>query len=97
MRRGIYLYLERQTYLSWINAKCPPPSKKGDPKKWGTPSRVLSLDLGCGWVLECWDQAKREVRGQERRAKGYNKSPLNFFIIFSLFGDFLEGRHTTLS
>jgi hypothetical protein len=29
-------------------------------------------------------------------AKGYNKSPLNFFINFSLFGDFLEGRHATL-
>ena len=32
VRRGIYLYLERQTYLSWINAKCPPPSIRGDPK-----------------------------------------------------------------
>jgi hypothetical protein len=28
VRRGIYLYLERQTYLSWINVKCPPPSKR---------------------------------------------------------------------
>jgi hypothetical protein len=32
VRRGIYLYLERQTYLSWINAKCPPPSKRVDLK-----------------------------------------------------------------
>jgi hypothetical protein len=29
---GIYLYLERQTYLSWINAKCPPPSIRVDLK-----------------------------------------------------------------
>jgi hypothetical protein len=32
VRRGIYLYLERQTYLSWINVKCPPPSIKVDLK-----------------------------------------------------------------
>jgi hypothetical protein len=32
VRRGIYLYLERQTYLSWINAKCPPPSIRVDLK-----------------------------------------------------------------
>ena len=32
VRRGIYLYLERQTYLSWINAKCPPPSNRVDLK-----------------------------------------------------------------
>jgi hypothetical protein len=28
---GFYLYLERQTHLSWINAKCPPPSKRENP------------------------------------------------------------------
>ena len=33
VRREIYLYLERQTYLSWINAKCPPPSTRLDPKR----------------------------------------------------------------
>jgi hypothetical protein len=32
VRREIYLYLERQTYLSWINAKCPPPSIRVDLK-----------------------------------------------------------------
>jgi hypothetical protein len=32
VRRGIYLYLERQTYLSWINAKCPHPSIRVDLK-----------------------------------------------------------------
>jgi hypothetical protein len=32
VRRGIYLYLERKTYLSWINAKCPQPSIKVDLK-----------------------------------------------------------------
>jgi hypothetical protein len=31
-RNEIYLYLERQTYLSWINAKCPPPSIRVDLK-----------------------------------------------------------------
>jgi hypothetical protein len=31
VRRGFYLYLERQTYLSWINAKCPPPSTRENP------------------------------------------------------------------
>jgi hypothetical protein len=31
VRGGIYLYLERQTYLSWINAKCPPPSTRENP------------------------------------------------------------------
>jgi hypothetical protein len=41
VRRGFYLYLERQTYLSWINAKCPPPSTRENPKKGGAPSRVL--------------------------------------------------------
>jgi hypothetical protein len=29
---GFYLYLERQTYLSWINAKCPQPSIRVDLK-----------------------------------------------------------------
>jgi hypothetical protein len=42
VRRGFYLYLERQTYLSWINAKCPPPSTRENPKEGGTPSRVLA-------------------------------------------------------
>jgi hypothetical protein len=32
VRREIYLYLERQTYLSWINAKCPQPSIRVDLK-----------------------------------------------------------------
>jgi hypothetical protein len=32
VRRGFYLYLERQTYLSWINAKCPQPSIRVDLK-----------------------------------------------------------------
>ena len=35
VREGFYLYLERQTYLSWINAKCPPPSTRENPKKGG--------------------------------------------------------------
>jgi hypothetical protein len=29
---GFSLYLERQTYLSWINAKCPQPSIRVDLK-----------------------------------------------------------------
>ena len=32
VRRGIYLFLERKTYLSWINAKCPQPSIRVDLK-----------------------------------------------------------------
>ena len=32
VRKGIYLYLERKTYLSWINAKFPPPSNGVDLK-----------------------------------------------------------------
>jgi hypothetical protein len=44
VRRGFYLYLERQTYLSWINAKCPPPSTRENPKEGGAPSRVLNMD-----------------------------------------------------
>jgi hypothetical protein len=29
---GFFLYLERKTYLSWINAKCPQPSIRVDLK-----------------------------------------------------------------
>jgi hypothetical protein len=32
VRGGFLLYLERQTHPSWINSKCPTPSKRGDPK-----------------------------------------------------------------
>jgi hypothetical protein len=32
VREGFLLYLERQTHPSWINAKCPPPSTRGNPK-----------------------------------------------------------------
>ena len=32
VRKGIYLYLERKNHPSWINAKCPPPSTRGNPK-----------------------------------------------------------------
>jgi len=66
VRKGIYLYLERQTYLSWINAKCPPPSKRVDPK-------ARAYHLGFKKCGKCWDQAKgvwealglmpRKVRG----------------------------------
>jgi hypothetical protein len=31
VRGGFLLYLERQTHPSWIYAKCPTPSKRGDP------------------------------------------------------------------
>jgi hypothetical protein len=31
VRGGFLLYLERQTHLSWIYAKCPTPSKRGNP------------------------------------------------------------------
>ena len=43
-----------------------------------------------------FDKLNDELWGLGRHTKGYNKSPINVFIIFSLFGDFLEGRHTTL-
>ena len=32
VRGGFLLYLKRKTHPSWINAKCPPPSKRRDPK-----------------------------------------------------------------